>query len=267
MAASTTNGGKNVLIVYAHQDCHSFNCALKDAAVGALEAGGFNVKVSDLYAMHFKATTTKDDIRGSFKKEVFNYADEILAACTEGRLSEDVIIEMDKVRWADLMIYQFPMYMLGLPSILKGWFDRVFLNGFAFTLPDQTHDRGLFAGKRAIISCTTGAPRNFFQPDGPYGDIDVCLWPIEVGGLHFTGLSVLKANICAAVKFVTAEERTKMLLAWKKRVLGLFDEEPKKFFKLSDFEPYGVGRLKKESLERAVREGSVPAGHIKATLE
>lgn len=67
MASPTTNEGKNILIVYAHQDCHSFNWALKNVAVEALEEAGFNVKVSDLYAMHFKATTTKDDIRGKYR--------------------------------------------------------------------------------------------------------------------------------------------------------------------------------------------------------
>lgn len=46
----------------------------------------------------------------------------------------------------------------------------------------------------------------------------------------------------------------------------MFDEEPKKFFKLADFEPYGTGSLKKEALETAVKEDNVPAGHIKAIL-
>lgn len=58
-----------------------------------------------------------------------------------------------------------------------------------------------------------------------------------------------------------------MLFAWKKRVAGLFDEEPKKFFRLSDFEPYAVGRLKKESLDKAIKDGNVPAGHVQAALD
>lgn len=59
-----SNSGKNVLIVYAHPEPKSFNGALKDAAVEALTDAGFNVKVSDLHAMQFKATTSADDILG-----------------------------------------------------------------------------------------------------------------------------------------------------------------------------------------------------------
>ena len=41
------------LIVYAHPEPKSFNGALKDKAVETLEAQGYEVKVSDLYAMDF----------------------------------------------------------------------------------------------------------------------------------------------------------------------------------------------------------------------
>ena len=30
-----------------------------------------------------------------------------------------------------------------MPTILKGWFDRVLVSGFAFILPDHRFERGL----------------------------------------------------------------------------------------------------------------------------
>ena len=55
---------RKVLIVYAHQEPKSFNGALKDTAVRVLTQKGCSVQVSDLYAMDFKATATKEDFLG-----------------------------------------------------------------------------------------------------------------------------------------------------------------------------------------------------------
>lgn len=55
---------KTVLIVYAHQSVGSFNAAVRDVTVKELTKQGYNVIVSDLYAMKFKASATQDDIIG-----------------------------------------------------------------------------------------------------------------------------------------------------------------------------------------------------------
>ena len=55
---------KAALIVFAHQSQGSFNAAARDVAVQALTDQGFNVTVSDLYAMNFRASATPDDIIG-----------------------------------------------------------------------------------------------------------------------------------------------------------------------------------------------------------
>lgn len=52
----------NVLIVYAHPEPGSFNGALKDHAVEVLAAQGHNVKVTDLYALDWKANLYGADI-------------------------------------------------------------------------------------------------------------------------------------------------------------------------------------------------------------
>ena len=51
----------NILIIYAHPEPKSFNGALKDLAVLELTSLGHQVKVSDLYAMNFKAVADGDD--------------------------------------------------------------------------------------------------------------------------------------------------------------------------------------------------------------
>ena len=73
----------------------------------------------------------------------FNYGAETTLAMKEGRVAPDVREEQEKVKNADLIIFQFPFYWHGFPAILKGWFDRVFLMGFAFSL-DEMFDQGHF---------------------------------------------------------------------------------------------------------------------------
>lgn len=55
---------KTVLIVYAHQSVGSFNEAICEVTVKELTKQGYNVIVSDLYAMDFKASATRNDIIG-----------------------------------------------------------------------------------------------------------------------------------------------------------------------------------------------------------
>lgn len=38
---------------------------------------------------------------------------------------------------------QFPLYWFSVPAILKGWFDRVLTQGYAFSL-ENLYDKGVF---------------------------------------------------------------------------------------------------------------------------
>ena len=74
--------------------------------------------------------------------EKFNWPAEVSKAFDENRLAEDIKEEQDKLRSADLLILQFPLYWMGFPAILKGWIDRIFSHGFAFELPNLLLDEG-----------------------------------------------------------------------------------------------------------------------------
>ena len=54
-------------------------------------------------------------------------------AWRDGRIRDDVATEQSKLKEADIVIFQFPMYWFSMPAILKGWIDRIMLEGFAFT--------------------------------------------------------------------------------------------------------------------------------------
>ncbi|XP_042268933.1 NAD(P)H dehydrogenase [quinone] 1 isoform X1 [Thunnus maccoyii] len=216
---------KTALIVYAHQSTGSFNAAVRDVAVQELTEQGYRVVVSDLYAMNFKANATQDDIIGDLKNpELFQYGDETMHAWMEGRLSDDIVAEQRKVEEAELIIFQFPLYWFSVPAIMKGWMDRVLAQGFAFSL-EKMYNNGIFKKKKAMLSFSTGATQTMFRPDGINGDINISLWPLQNGTLHFCGFQVLAPQIFWSPAHCPPAVRTAMLEGWRTRLKGLLAEK------------------------------------------
>ncbi|XP_036442793.1 ribosyldihydronicotinamide dehydrogenase [quinone]-like [Colossoma macropomum] len=242
---------KTVLIVYAHHSPSSFNAAAKDVAVQTLTAQGCKVIVSDLYAMNFHAIATAADIKGKLKSpEHFLYAEETFIAYKEDRLSDDIKEEHRKVAQADLIIFQFPLYWFSYPAIMKGWMERVLTRGFAYTL-QNTYDNGLCKDKKAVLSFTTGAPETKFQPDGINGDVNVLLWPLQNGVLHFCGFQVLAPQIFWGPARASPSERKAMLETWQARLKGVLEERPLSFAssELFDLSVQAGARLRPEVKE------------------
>ncbi|XP_045153979.1 ribosyldihydronicotinamide dehydrogenase [quinone]-like [Echinops telfairi] len=217
--------GKKVLIVYAHQEPRSFNGSLKKVAEEELSRQGCSVTVSDLYAMNFEPRATRKDIDGAFSNpEPFNYAVEAYEAYKKKSLARDILDEQKKVQEADLVIFQFPLYWLSVPAILKGWMDRVLCQGFAFDFPGF-HDSGFFKGKMALLSLTTGGTAEMFTKDGAIGDFRYFLWPLQHGVLHFCGFKVLAPQINFAPELAAEEDRKGMVASWAQRLKNIWMEE------------------------------------------
>lgn len=182
----------NILIVLAHPEPKSLNGSLKDLAVETLNNKGHEVIVSDLYAMKFKAIMVPEDFKERFDENKFIPVMEQYNAVKRGKIPADVAAEMKKVDWADLIIFQFPVWWTSFPAILKGWIDRVFANGFAFDAAEgKMYTEGLLKGKKALLSFTTGAPWNLYTSEGPHGDIDIALTSIKHNTMEAVGMEVL----------------------------------------------------------------------------
>ena len=73
-----------------------------------------------------------------------NYLAEVKDAVENGSIADDIRIEHEKVKMADLIIFQYPLSWLSFPAIMKGWLDRVLCNGFAFVAEQgKLYDEGL----------------------------------------------------------------------------------------------------------------------------
>lgn len=188
----------NVLIVYAHPEPKSLNGSLKDFTVTRLEAAGHVVQVSDLYAMEWKATVDADDSQDPPLGERFNPSLDSKHAFANGRQREDISREQEKLRWADAVILQFPLWWFSMPAILKGWVERVYAYGFAYGVGEHSDARwgkrygeGAMGGKRAMLMVTMGGWESHYSERGINGPMEDLLFPIQHGVLHYPGFEVL----------------------------------------------------------------------------
>lgn len=202
----------NVLIVYAHPEPRSLNGSLKDFAVRHLQAAGHEVQVSDLYAMNWKATLDASDSLDRDPDARFDPSLDSKRAYAAGRQSSDIAAEQEKLRWADTVILQFPMWWFTLPAILKGWFERVYAYGFAYGVGEHSDARwgdrygeGNLTGKRAMLVVTTGGWESHYSARGINGPIDDLLFPIHHGVLHYPGFDVLPPYLVYRTSRVDAE--------------------------------------------------------------
>jgi NAD(P)H dehydrogenase (quinone) len=222
VAAEAIGGSTmRVFIVHAHPEPKSFNGALTRAAQEAITAAGHEVVLSDLYAMGFNPVsdrrnfTTLDD-RGYYRQQ----AEEAHAAAHDG-FAPDLQAEMDKLCWCDALILQFPLWWFGLPAILKGRVDRVFVSGGCIYGSGKWYDRGVFAGKRAMCSITIGGPPSIYSERGLNGPIAAIPFPINHGMFYFTGFTVVEPFLVHAPVRIGDAGRGTHLARYRERVLGL----------------------------------------------
>lgn len=219
----------NVLLVVAHPEPASFNGALHRVAVDTLTAQGHDVQESDLYAMGFEAVAGPSDFTGPREDtERFRLDREQTFAHEAGTTALDIAAEQAKAAWADLVIFQYPMWWFMPPAILKGWFDRVFTRGFGY-LPGRKYDSGLMRGKTAMVTVTTGTYADTYAPDGIDGALLDVMWPVHNGVLRYTGFDVLTPFAVHAPGRMTDDERRAVLDQYADDLRHL-DERPRLFF-------------------------------------
>lgn len=140
------NQMKNV-ILYCHPNPQSFCHAILETVVQELTAKGQEVEVRDLYAMNFQAVKQPADF-----VDLQNHT-----------VATDIKTEQDHLRSADRIIVIYPLWWAGLPGLLKGYIDRVFSVGFAYSYDFSDLESFKLAGKEVYLFTTMGAPNLFYR--------------------------------------------------------------------------------------------------------
>jgi putative NADPH-quinone reductase len=134
-----------VLVLFAHPVETSFVAALHRRVVATLRSRGHEVDDLDLYAEKFDPVLSRATL--------LNYLD-------ASKNRAEVAAYVERVLAADALVLVFPVWFDGLPAILHGFFERVFLPGVSFRIDEN----GLFHPmlwnvKRLAAVCTYGESR------------------------------------------------------------------------------------------------------------
>jgi len=133
-----------VLYLYAHPLEESFHHAIREEARAGLREAGHAVDLCDLYAEGFDPVLSAAERRG--------YHD-----LPANRVPVESYIQ--RVERAEALVLSYPTWSFGLPAILKGFFDRVFIPGVSFTLVDGVARPNLTHIRKIAGISTYGRPR------------------------------------------------------------------------------------------------------------
>lgn len=220
----------NILWVYAHPEARSLNSSLRHAALEQLRADGHTVEQSDLYAMQWNPVVTAEDYAHDSRQR-FHVSTASSTALATGALAPEIVAEQQKLLRADAVVLQFPLWWFSMPAIMKGWVDRVFVEGFGYGIrkSDGSTRRfgdGMLAGKRAMVVFTMGGSEHSVSPRGINGDLNEMLYPIQHGILFYAGMSVLPPVLVASADRMTESDYAAAESELLQRVKGLHTEEP-----------------------------------------
>ncbi len=136
---------KNILIINGHPDKESFNFALAKAYITGVQSSGAPFKTININALDFNP-----NLQYGYRKRT--------------ELEPDLLMAQEKLRWADHIVWIYPVWWGSVPAIMKGFIDRVFLPGFAFKKREGSvwWDK-YFTGKTSRIICTLDQPSWYYR--------------------------------------------------------------------------------------------------------
>lgn len=179
------------LVVFAHPYSKSFVKAIVDKIEQEIIKNGSEVRVRDLYELGFDSVLKGSDLQNLRNR---NYA-------------ADIVAEQEHIKWADVITFVYPVWWAGMPSMLKGYVDRVFANGFAFT-HDANGPVGLLKGKKAFLFCTTGFPNDIYEQIGMHKSMQQTS---DEAIFNFCGIEVIKHSFYGAIPLSSDADRENYL--------------------------------------------------------
>ena len=128
---------KKILVINGHPNKESFNAVLAQSYIkSALEAGS-EVRYIEIGALDFNPNLQ------------FGYHQRM-------ELEPDLVKALADIQWSEHQVWIHPLWWLGMPAIMKGFFDRAFLPGITFKSNKEGGTEGLFQGRTGRIITTAG---------------------------------------------------------------------------------------------------------------
>lgn len=183
---------KKILVINGHPDKESFSYGLSESYIKGAIKSGVEIKKINIRELNFNP-----NLQFGYRKRT--------------ELEPDLLEAQDKLKWADHLVWVYPVWWSSVPAIMKGFLDRVLLPGFAFKKRENSlfWDKGL-TGKTARIICTLDQPAWFYRIviKSPSS------FAMRKGTLNFIGVRKVKITTIGPIRLSTPKFREK----WIKKV-------------------------------------------------
>jgi len=135
---------KKILVILGQPQRRSYGGALAQAYAEGARAAGAEVKEIYLGELQFNACAN--------------------AGPPPAALEPDLARAQEAIRWAEHLVFVYPIWWGTIPALLKGFIERVFTEGFAVKFRDDSPwwDR-LLKGRSARLIVTMNTPPLFYR--------------------------------------------------------------------------------------------------------
>ena len=131
---------KKILVILGQPQRHSYGGALMQAYVEGAKAAGAQVRELYLGDIQFNPVGTT-------------------SLAPPAGMEPDLVNAQEAIKWADHLVFVYPIWWGTIPALLKGFIERVFLPGFAvnFRKNSPLWDK-LLTGRSARLIVTLNTP-------------------------------------------------------------------------------------------------------------
>ncbi|MNI36446.1 hypothetical protein D3C73_904950 [compost metagenome] len=180
---------KKVVIIQGNPAPDSFCAGVADAYRAGAEKQGAQVRQITLRELEFSI-----NLANGYKKRT--------------ELEPDLVQAQESIKWAEHLVFVYPVWWGTMPALLKGFLDRILLPGYAFKYrPNSSFWDKLLTGKSARLLVTMDSPAWYdrFMYGSP------SLRSMKKATLQFCGVNPVKSTIFPEVRKSSEASRTKWL--------------------------------------------------------
>lgn len=180
---------KKIVIINGHPNPNAFNFGIAAAYQEGAKLSGAEVREITIANLKFDPNLK------------FGYQQRM-------ELEPDLLQAWEDIKWADHLVWVHPVWWGGLPAITKGFIDRLFLPGMAFSYRENSvFWNKLLKGKTARIITTLDQPGWYYWLF--FGKPSVN--QLKKSTLQFCGISPVKITYLGIIKTSNANQREKWL--------------------------------------------------------
>ncbi len=180
---------KKIVIINGHPNPNAFNFGIAAAYQEGAKLSGAEVREITIANLKFDPNLK------------FGYQQRM-------ELEPDLLQAWEGIKWADHLVWVHPVWWGGLPAITKGFIDRLFLPGMAFSYRENSvFWNKLLKGKTARIITTVDQPGWYYWLF--FGKPSVN--QLKKSTLQFCGISPVKITYLGIIKTSNANQREKWL--------------------------------------------------------